>query len=560
MEIRDQATARRQSAPSPVAVVLTGDDLSIDQVVCVARFDTPVELAPAASERMRASRAVVDRALARQDIVYGLTTGLGPLAHYRLGHDALERYLTPIVVGHAATYGDCLPTAVVRAMMLTRVNGLAKGGAGVRLETALALVRALNAGVHPVVLHGGSVGQSDLSEMAQVAQALMGLGEAEYRGQVSPGAVALRAAGLSPLELKPKEALGLISANGVTLGHGALLLADVAALLDTYDLAAALALEGFAGNVSAIHAAAARLRRDSGQRHTADHMRALLEGSYLWDAASARNLQDPLSFRCVPQTHGAARDAFAYVRRALETELNAAGDNPLVSVDDDRIFSVGNFDTTAVAVAFDTLRLALAHVISMSNERVQKQIWSSFSGLPTGLRLRDEPIGGLEPLARICAALTAEAHALAGPVSLTYRSQLAEGVEDHASMAPLGMRQTARLVDVAWRLAALEMIVAARAVDLRGKPALGRATRLAYDAVRLRTPVDAVGSEIKIEHVMDAVANGHLLAAVRAAIAAGPTAGLPTGGGLDDAMRAGHRVTGPADRLNGCGSARPALA
>jgi histidine ammonia-lyase len=399
----------------------------------------------------------------------------------------------------------------------------------VRVEFVCALVAALNAGVHPIVFQGGSVGQADLSEMAQIGRALLGLGEAEYGGRRYAGAAALAAAGLAPLQLKPKEALGLISANGVTLGHGSLVLEEVADLLATFDLAAALALEGFGANVSIIHPAAARLKGHAGQRRVADRLRALLRDSYLWQESSARNLQDPLSFRCVPQTHGACADAHDYVRRMLEAELNAAGDNPLVSVEDDAVISVGNFDITGIAVAFDMLRIALAQVIQLANERVQKQLWSHFSDLPAGLRLRDEPVGGLYPLARMCASLAAEAQVLAGPVSLAYRAQIGEGIEDHASMAPLGIRQTARLVQVGWRLAALELIVAARAIDLRGKPALGRGTRIAYDAVRLRAPLDTAAGEFNVERVAVAVAGGALIEAVRDIIDDRLASGYPAG-------------------------------
>lgn len=494
------------------AVVLSGDDLTIDGVLRVARFGAPVEVSRAALARVRAARDVVDRVLERGDVVYGLNTGLGPLARYRLAPENLEQVLVRTVVGHTAMLGDELPPETVRAMMLARANGIAKGGVGVRVEVMQALVDALNRGVQPVVSRGGSVGQADLSEMAQVAQVLIGLGQAEYGGRRLSGGEALAAAGLRPLRLQAKEALGLISANGVTVGQGSLVLADLAELLYTFDVAAALALEGFGGNLTIIHPQADRLKPHPGQRLTADHLRALLEDSYLWQAAGARNLQDPLSFRCIPQVHGSSADAYVSVRRTLEIELNAASDNPLVSLDDASIISVGNFDVTNIALAFDMLRIALAKQVQVANERIQKQLWAQFSGLPTGLGVLDEPVGGMHQLARMCASLAAEAQLLANHVSLIYHTQLAEGIEDHASMAPLGVRKTEELMRVAWRVAALEMIVAARAIDLRGRPSLGRGTHVAYQAVRARVPVDVVGWEPGVEDVVRVVADGQLAA------------------------------------------------
>ena len=276
-------------------------------------------------------------------------------------------------------------TSVVRAMMVTRANGMAKGGVGVRAELIQAFLDALNAGVHPVVRTGGSVGQADLAEMAEIGQVLIGRGEADYEGRRLPGAEALRAAGLQPVRLKAKEGLALISANGVTMGHGSLVLADVADLLDAFDVTAALSLEAYGANLSTIHPEATRMRPHPGQSRAADRLRELLEGSYLWRPGAARNLQDPLSFRCVPQTHGACYDAHAYSRGTMEVELNSASDNPLVLLDDQSIISVGNFDVVALAVAFDLLRVAVAQVVHLANERIQKHLWSQFSGLPTGL-------------------------------------------------------------------------------------------------------------------------------------------------------------------------------
>src|SRR5215212_8868851 len=260
-------------------VTLTGDDLSIEDVVRIARRGARVEVSREALGRVRRARDVVDRVLARGDLVYGMNTGVGSLSRYRIPFEGLEQFSVRLVTRHTTHQGAELGPEVVRAMMVTRANGMAKGGVGVRAELIQAFLDALNAGVHPVVRTGGSVGQADLAEIGQV---LIGRGEADYAGRRMPGAEALRAAGLAPIRLKAKEGLALISANGVTMGHGSLVLADVAELLDAFDVTAALSLEAFGGNLSTIHPEAARLRPHPGQARAAERLRELLSGSYLW--------------------------------------------------------------------------------------------------------------------------------------------------------------------------------------------------------------------------------------------------------------------------------------
>jgi histidine ammonia-lyase len=389
---------------------------------------------------------------------------------------------------------------------------------GVRRELLTLLVDALNAGVHPVVREVGSVGQGDLSEMADIGKVLIGVGSAEVGGRVLPGGEALAAAGLEPIELAPKEALALIAANGVTLGWGALVLCDVADLLDALQVTAALSLEGFAGNLSIIHPVATRLQPQIGLNTAAARLRELLEGSYLWQRGAARNLQDPLSFRCIPRTHGALYEVLAHARSTIESELNAASDNPLVLVEDDTIVSVGNFDMAAVSMTFDLVRMAIANAIKVGNERIQKLLWRHFSGLPSVLAPVEGPSNGLEPMGRWSAALAAEARSLANPVSLDYVGQVAEGIEDHASMAPLAVRRTWELVAVAHRLIAHELIIAAQAIDLRGRAPLGRGTSRAYEAVRERVPMleDQVGWEPDLAALLTTIADGGLSARVAA--------------------------------------------
>jgi histidine ammonia-lyase len=466
-------------------IILSGDGLTVDHVLAIARDRARVETDPEALVRVRAARDVVDRVLASGESVYGLNTGLGSLARHHIPLAEIGAFSFATVADQVSSYGRPLATDVVRAMMVSRANGMLKAGVGVRRELIELLVKLLNAGVHPIVRMVGSVGQGDLSEMADIGKVLIGRGWAEYHGERLAGEEALQRVGIQPIALGPKEALGLISANGVTIGRGSLVLNDAADLIESMQIAAALSFEAFAANLSVIHPAAARARPHTGQATAMGRLRELLEDSELWHPGAARNLQDPLSIRCVPQTHGAVYDALSVARGMMEIELNSAADNPLVLVEEGAIVSVGNFDVTSLAMAFDYVRLGLAHAAQVANERVQKLLWQHFSGLPTGLAVREGPTGGLRPLGRSFAALASEARLLANPVSLDYRGQLAEGVEDHASMAPLAVSTTSTLVSLLHRLVALELIIGAQAVDLRGGPdRLGGGTGRAYGLVR----------------------------------------------------------------------------
>jgi histidine ammonia-lyase len=506
-------------------ISLSGDGLTVDDVVGVARHRRPVVLDPEALRRVREARAVVERVLARGDAVYGLNTGLGSLSRHRIPIEEIGRFSFATVADQTGGYGRQIATDVVRAMMLTRANGMAKAGVGVRRELVQLLVAALNAGVHPVVRMVGSVGQGDLSEMADVGKVLIGRGYAELDGETLPGAEALRRAGLEPIILEAKEALALIASNGVTMGRGSLVLVDAADLAESLLIVSAMSFEAFRANLSVIHEAAARMRPHAGEMAASARLRELMAGSGLWRSGAARNLQDPLSIRCAPQTSGALYDALSVARGTTEIELNSAGDNPLVVVEEQAIVSVGNFDVAALAMAFDYLRLGFAHAAQVANERVQKLLWGHFSGLPTGLAPFDGTTGGLRPLGRSFAALAAEARFLANPVSLDYRGQLAEGIEDHASMAPLAVSTTSRLVTLMHRLVALELIVAAQAIDLRGGPeGIGVGPRVAYEFVRERVDVLTNETEwnVDIDGLTRQVADGDLARRVAVAVGARP--------------------------------------
>jgi histidine ammonia-lyase len=356
--------------------------------------------------------------------------------------------------------------------MLRLANGFAKGTSGVRPELAELVVRALNEGRLPRVRTLGSTGQSDLPQMADLAHGL-----------------------LDGFTLAAKEGLALINNNAFSSAWAALAVADCRRLLDAVDVAGALDLEAFAANLSILHPAVAEARPYDGLRATRSRLTDLLAGSYLWADGAARNLQDPLTFRGLPNIHGAARDALAFVHRQLEIELNAAQDNPLVVAEEERVVSVANFEVLPLAAALDFLRIALAPVLTSANERLLKLLQAPFSGLPEGLAVRDGLAeDSLTQFGHASQGLTAEARLLAQPVSYELASTThPEGIEDRTTMAPLAARRLAQMVELGERLVSIELVVAAQAVDLRGRPVLGVGTARAYDLVRERIPFAGLG-------------------------------------------------------------------
>ncbi len=464
---------------------LDGRGLTAEDVVQVARRGAPVELDPRVPARMAAAREVVDRYLTEGRSAYGLTTGLGARVVESLPAEALAEFSRHTVLGRANSVGPPLPTEVVRAALLVRANGLARGGSGARPELAQALVALLNRGVHPIVPSIGSIGAADICVLAHVGLVLLGEGEAELGGETLSGARALEAAGLAPLVPAPKDGLALINANAVSAAFAALALADAREALDALQVAAALSMEGFRASRTPLDERAVAARPAPGQATCAAGLRALLAGGSL----GPRRLQDPLSFRCVSQTHGSLAAALDFLAAALEPELNGAGDNPLVLAEDGEIVSTGNFFVPALALAADTVALALAQVANLASARVARLLSAALTDLPQNLAPPGSTGAGMAPLLKVSDALASEIAHGAAPASLDSRASTE--VEDASTGAPLAAGRLSGLLERLRLHAALELVVAAQAVDLAEIEALGRGTGAAYAVVRgLAAPLE----------------------------------------------------------------------
>ena len=432
-------------------------------MVAVARGHRRVGLAAGAIERMRRARAVVASALEGEATVYGVSTGVGVRKRAAVRRDEQLAFNRRLIQNHLVGQGPLAPEDVVRATMLTLANVLARGASTGSPALAERLLAALNERRTPEIRTLGSIGQADLAPMGDLAYGVFG-----------PEA-----------ELEPGDGLALLNNNAFAAGWAALALHDCGRLLDASLVAGALDLEAFAANLSIIDPAVPRERPYPGLAQAVTALRALLDGTGL----QPRNLQDPLSFRCLPQVHGAALDALAFARVQLEHELNAAQGNPLVDVDGERMFSVANFDVLPLAAALDFMRIALAPVLTSANERMVKLLQAPLSGLAEGLSERansaEDSLSEFGPAGQ---ALTVEARLLAQPVSFELASTAhAEGLEDRATMAPLAARRLAEMVELGERIVAIELLVACQGVDLRGHD-LGAGTARAHTLVRERLP------------------------------------------------------------------------
>ncbi|CAH0234481.1 Histidine ammonia-lyase [Arthrobacter sp. Bi83] len=441
--------------------------------VAQAAADPSVEvvLSAEATELMGLSRDVVQAAIDSGHRVYGLNTLLGSGRDTAVEEESILAYQVQVVRYHHSGVGALLAPDEVRAVMLARLVGFTRGGSGVRPEIARFYAELLNRGVVPAVPRDGSVGSSDLTQLAAVAAVAIGEGQAlAPDGSLVAGAAALAEAGLEPLVLAPGEALALVSANSYSIGAGALELGRLLRFADLADTALALSLEATArydggGNLSPFSPAVQSAKAVDGQRISAANVRRLVRGGWLEDPRREASVQDALSFRAAPQTHGAFRAQITALADALEVELNGRGDNPLTDVVAGRMVSGGNFQPMQLALAFEALRLGLAHVGISSERRIAKLYppqrlirQLNLAAARSGTALASEELPGL--LWYSAAGMAAELKFLAAPATLGAPT-LSADVEDHSTLAPLALQQLERSVEVAGRLLTIEALTAA---------------------------------------------------------------------------------------------------
>jgi len=473
-------------------IELTGDDLRLAQLEEFVYRGAEARLAEAARARMAASRAVIERLAQSGRTIYGVNTGFGDLATVRISPSQLRELQVNLVRSHACGVGAALTESETRAMIVLRANALAKGLSGVRPTLVEALCGLLNSGVHPVIPSQGSVGASgDLAPLAHLALVLIGEGEAVYRGERLAGSDALRRAGLRPVVLEAKEGISLVNGTQGTLALAALALAEADRLADTADVAAALSLDALRGTPAAFDARLVAARPFPGAATTARHVMGLIEGSEIREShRSAQRdprVQDAYSIRCVPQVHGAARDALDHARATIEIELISATDNPLVFAESGEVVSGGNFHGQPLAMAADHAALALATLGGISERRIEHMTNPHTSLLPAFLT--EEP--GLNSgfmLAQVtAAALASENKALATPHSAD-SIPTSGNQEDYVSMGMGAARRLRPMLDNLTQILAIELLAACQGIDLLAPLRTGREAEKAYRLVRSVSP------------------------------------------------------------------------
>ncbi|MEO7753823.1 MAG: histidine ammonia-lyase [Terracoccus sp.] len=493
--------------------------LSIEDVVAVARLDAAVTLAPDAEVEIARSRAVVE-ALANDTVPhYGVSTGFGALATRHIPTELRTQLQRSLVRSHAAGSGPEVEREVVRALMLLRLSTLATGRTGIRLETARAYAALLSAGITPVVHEYGSLGCSgDLAPLSHCALAVMGEGPVRLAdGTLTDAATALRDHGIEPVVLAEKEGLALINGTDGMLGMLALAITDLRALLRLADVTAAMSVEGLLGSDSVFAADLHELRPQPGQAASASNIRAVMQGSPIrasHDTDACTRVQDAYSLRCAPQVAGAARDTVDHAARVASWELESAVDNPVVTPDG-RVESNGNFHGAPVAYVLDFLAIVAADVASMSERRTDRFLDTARShGLPAFLA--DDPgVDSGHMIAQYTqAAIVSEMKRLAVPASVDSIPSSAMQ-EDHVSMGWSGARKLRRSVDGLTRVLAVELLTAARGIELRSPLAPAAATAAVIAA--LRETVPGVGPDRflapEIEEAVELVRSGRALAA-----------------------------------------------
>ena len=471
-------------------ISIDGNSLTLENLYCLV-LDFPqcqAEIPAAARERMSASRTVIDRLAESDAAVYGVNTGFGKLATTRISHDEIRHLQLNLVRSHACGVGEPLSAPATRAMLALRANALAKGFSGVRPIVAATLLAMLNRNVLPVIPSQGSVGASgDLAPLAHLALAAIGEGEAVFEGRRLAGAEALRAAEVAPLVLQAKEGLALLNGTQAMLALLALALREAEIAADTADVAASLSLDALRGSPVAFDKRIADARPHPGHALVARNLERLNRGSEIRESHRSLQtdprVQDPYSLRCIPQVHGAARDALAHIRAIVSIELNSATDNPLVFTDSGDVLNGGNFHGQPLAMAADYLAIALATLGGISERRIEQMTNPQSSQLPAFLVRHAGLNSGFMILQVTAAALASEMKALAAPHSADSIPTSANQ-EDYVSMGMGAARRLAPMLANLRNILAIELLAASQGIDFLAPLRPGIESRRAYEIIR----------------------------------------------------------------------------
>jgi histidine ammonia-lyase len=507
-------------------VTIDGSSLTLHELVSVARSNLTVGITKKALGKTAQSRAVLEKLLREDKVIYGVNTGFGALSNFKVAAEDLRQLQANLLRSHASSVGKPHSTDVVRAMMLLRANTLIKGNSGIRPEIPKLIVTLLNRRIHPYIPQKGSVGASgDLSPLSHMALVLMGEGRVEYKGKWLSGKQVLQTIGQNPVQLEAKEGLALNNGTQQMTSIGCLNLHDAYDLLATAEAALALSLEGMKGWIDAFDERIHKVRQHRGQVQVARDIRALVSGSKLCrtiakdDPAGGRP-QDPYSFRCAPQVMGSVIDALGFVRSTLEIEMNSATDNPLIFPEDKACLSGGNFHGQPISMALDIMGLGLSTIANISERRISALLDASMNNGLTGFLVGNESkpglASGLMALQYTATALVAESKILAHPAS-SDSIPTSNNFEDFVSMGPGAAHKSTSILQNCQYVVAIELLTAAQAVHLRADSRLGKGTKRIYEALRkvVRPLTQDRSSHEDIERVFELVKDGQISGLVR---------------------------------------------
>jgi histidine ammonia-lyase len=470
-------------------VIITGNTLTLEEVVGVCRRYDQVELSELAKEKVLKSRKIVDDFVDNEDVVYGITTGFGKFSDVIISKEESKLLQKNLIITHAVGAGKPFATEIVRGIILLRINNLAKGYSGAKLETIETMINMLNKKVHPIVPEKGSLGASgDLAPLSHMVLPMIGLGEAEYDGEIMSGKEAMEKAGIPVIELTSKEGLALINGTQVMTSVGALAIYDAINLVKASDIAAALSFEAHNGIVTALDHKVHDVRPHKGQIDSAKILLQLLADSHMTTKQGDIRVQDAYSLRCTPQVHGASKDAINYVKEKVEIEINSVTDNPIIFPETLEGISGGNFHGQPMALSFDFLAIALAELANISERRLERLVNPALSGLPAFLVEHGGLNSGFMIVQYSAAALVSENKVLAHPASVDSIPSSANQ-EDHVSMGTIASRKAREILENARRVIAMEIMCACQGIDLRGNKGLGKGTAPVYEALRKVVPM-----------------------------------------------------------------------
>jgi len=473
-----------------MVLIIDGESLRLEDIIKVAVEKESIELSSISKEKVEVSREYVNKIIENNEVVYGVTTGFGKFCNVNISSQDTRDLQVNLIRSHSAGVGEYLSEDAVRAMMLLRANALAKGYSGIRYSTLQTLIDMLNKGVIPRVPSQGSLGASgDLVPLAHMVLVMIGEGEALYRGRVMPGKEAMQLAGIMPVTLEAKEGLALINGTQAMTAIGSLALAEAINLSRIADISAALTFEALNGVIDAFDENVNLVRPHKGQIECARNMRKLLEGSQFVTHQGNPKVQDAYTLRCIPQVHGAVRDALEHIKEIVEIEMNSATDNPLIFPESDVVISGGNFHGEPIAINMDYMGIAVSELASIAERRIERLVNPSLNeGLPAFLVDNGGLNSGLMIAQYTAASLVSENKTLATPASVDSIPSSANQ-EDHVSMGTIAARKARRIVENTRNVLAIELLCAAQAIDLRAQNKevslnLGNGTKTAYGIIR----------------------------------------------------------------------------